>query len=391
MKKFLKKGRRAGGYENIFSAEPARNLYSFCSDSTGAACDACRMKILSKSFFLIVLSILFKGVVGVLSGSQALIAEAVHSCADSVACGVNYTGAKADKGSKVWQSALIGAIMLLLGVWICADNTAILMVGSPARPGLVSLVIAVSSIYVNWLLYRISDCANTRNAGDQNIFMCMVQNRTNFFSAVLAASGILLSELGFVSFDPFCAIAIGCLLVYGSLEIFEQAFADLPSRAQLDRVTVFLPVGCLAACIVGFFAYNISGILESRSRVLLPSQGATATSLVDGVLGRARYFIIINGNDGTTETVLNKSRRVPGDVSNDLVAIVNARKVGVVIAKNIGKEMFEDLRSEDVLMYYLTGDAAVGDAYQDYLGGNLEVARTPNVERGFGRGWLTPW
>ena len=391
MKRFLKKGRPADGYENIFSAEPARSLYYFCKDSSGGACDACRMRILSQSFILMVLSVLFKGTVGFFSGSQALIAEAVHSCADSVTYGVNYAGAKGAKGSKVWQSVLIGAIMLLLGVWVCADNAKILIVGSPARPGLLSLVIAVSSVYVNWLLYSISECANARNSGDQNIFMCLVQNRTNFLSAVLAASGILLSELGFVSFDPFCAIAIGCLLVYGSLEIFEQAFADLPSRVQLDRATVYLPVGCLAACIIGFFAYNISGILESRSMVLLPSQGATTASLVDGVLGRARYFIIINGNDGTTETVLNNSRRIRGDVSNDLVAIVNARKVGVVIAKNVGKEMFEDLSAEDVLVYYLAGDIAVRDAYQDYLGGNLEVARTPNVERGFGRGWLTPW
>ena len=152
--------------------------------------------------------------------------------------------------------------------------------------------------------------------------------------------------------------------------------------------------GIISCCIIGFYTNGLMGTFNQRAIVLIPSQGTQLDSQVDTVLGRAQYFIIINTKNNTAKSILNTSRYLKTDVSNDILTIVKDNNVGIVLAQNIGTEMFNDLRLAGVKMYYINNMGTVQNILSDYQNGQLELATSPNVNKGFGRTntrWFAPW
>jgi len=92
--------------------------------------------------------------------------------------------------------------------------------------------------------------------------------------------------------------------------------------------------------------------------------------------------------------IVNGSRYSRGDVSSSFMAIVRLKKIDVVLAPKIGAEMFTDLKSAGVRMYYIDRPGTVGQLFLDHQHGHLELAKAPNVGKGYGRDkirWLAPW
>ena len=112
--------------------------YLFCRNPKSPFCGRCGENVILRSLYTHVISTLVKFIVGVLTGSQVLLADAIHSISDTISFGVNYVGVRQEKASKRTQSILIGSLMFLSGVWILADNVAILIADTPVHPGLVS-------------------------------------------------------------------------------------------------------------------------------------------------------------------------------------------------------------------------------------------------------------
>lgn len=360
---------------------------------SGTACTPRSQRLISISFFTNAVALFVKGGVGILCGSQALVADAVHTLSDVFGFGVNYVGARAtssctDTGS-FFQGALIGTIVFLSGVWIFADNTVLLLSAEPLHPGLLGLVVAGVSILVNCYLFACSRRASGES-NDSNTFICMVQNETNLFSSCLAFAGMLLADLGLVIFDPICALAVGCLLFKASYEVFQHTFAEQSSLALSHKRRVLATAGALALCIVGFFVH---GTFMRDEVILVPAQGIAMTSPVDSVLGRADYYVILNP-DKTVTTVTSGARYVSGDVSDNFIGTVRINKVNTVLASKIGTEMFSDLRSAGVRMFYFDQPGTVEQIIADYRNGAFQRARTSNVAKGYGRNkvrWLRPW
>jgi len=350
-------------------------------------------RIISMSFFSNVVALFIKGTVGILCGSQVLVADAVHTLSDVIGFGVNYVGLRTMSPSSdtatFIQSTLIGTIVLLSGVWIFADNTVLLLTSEPLHPGLLGLVVAGASILTNCYLFVCSRRVS-RESNDSNTFICMVQNKTNLFASCLAFAGMLLADLGFVVFDPICALVVGCLLFKASFDVFQHTAAKQSSLVASHKPFVLVTVGTLACCIVGFFVHDF---LAREEVILVPAQGIAMTSPVDSVLGRADYFIILNA-DNTVTTVPNSTRYASGDVSDVFIGTVKINKVNTVLASKIGTEMFSDLQSEGVKMYYIDRLGTVGQILSDYRKGAFRLARSSNVAKGYGRNtmrWLRPW
>ena len=340
-----------------------------------------------------IVSTVTKGAVGLLVGSQVLVADAVHSLTDCVSFGINYADESANRDLTFLQSALIGAIMFLCGVWILADNMYMLTTGTLARPGILGLIVASFSTLANFRLFKISECANNSKPGEQNIFLCMVQNKVNFFSSCLAVGGILLADIGLVVLDPICAIFIGILQLRGAKEIFQQIYTKQRPAPYLFKRLALL-VSILSCFIIGFFVHTADSTLSSREVVLVPSQGTTAESQAESILGRAPYFIIINSSKLTFIPFSNTNRNAAGSVSADFISFVKQQKVGVILAHSIGEEMFTDLRSAGITMYYFDQPGTVADTFERYTSRQLEIATTSNVAKGFGKHrfrWLRPW
>ena len=350
-------------------------------------------RVISLSLLSNAVALFIKGSVGILCGSQALVADAVHTLSDVFGFGVNYVGSRTTSpGSDtvpLIQGILIGTIVFLSGVWIFADNTVLLLSGEPLHPGLLGLVVAALSILVNCYLFACSRRAS-RESSDSNTFICMVQNETNLLSSCLAFAGMLLADLGLVVFDPICALAVGCLLFKASYEVFQHTFAEQSSLALSHKRYILTTVGVPACGIVGFFVH---GAFMREEVILVPAQGIAMTSPVDSVLGRADYYVILNA-DKTVTTVASDARNVSGDVSDNFIGTVRINKVNTVLASKIGTEMFSDLQSASVRMYYFDRPGTVEQIVSDYRDGAFQRARTSNVAKGYGRNkirWLRPW
>jgi len=370
---------------------------SLCIDAAASSCMPCRRRIISLSFFSNVLSVVLKGGIGFLGGSHALMADALHSLTDTASFGVNYYGDRNASGARpaisVNRTALIGALTFLTGLWLCGHNLSILIIGKTVRPGLFGIVVSLAACVLNRYLYKLSHCANEQ-FDDMNIFVCLVQNRTNFISSCLSFAGVVLADLGFLFFDPLAAVVIGCLMVGAAIEVFNNLFASETELSVIVKRRTKQVIGLATVGIVAFFVYTTAANVVTKHVVLIPSEGPATDSQVDKFLGRAHYFIIYNEKNNRVIPLLNTDINFNGDVSHNLVSIVRNNDVDVVLAGTIGSEMFRDLSKLHVNIYYLERPGPVHDAYIDYRKRKVKSALGPNVDKGFGRSrfnWLSPW
>jgi predicted Fe-Mo cluster-binding NifX family protein len=365
-----------------------------CVSPSDSRCAACRGQVVYGSLVATIVGLLLKGAIGFLCGSRAVFADAVHSFADAVSFGVNCSDAgRGGQQRSFGRTVVIGSVIFASGIWVCADSTATLICGTVSHPGLWAVVVAVVSAVVNFHLFKVSECVNAR-AGDSSTFVCVVQNKTNFFASCISLLGVVLAELGLTYFDPICALVIGSLLIAAAATVLRDAFAQLPSGAESARRFARLSMGLPACLIVGWFAWRVHDALAGRNVVLIPARGTMASSPVDDVLGRAAYFVVVDVKNGAVTSFLNNGRYLEGDVSGSVLALVKASRVEVVLARSIGREMFADLQNAGVKMYYFEGPQTVGQVLSEFRHDRLDLARAPNVSRGHGLAevrWLQPW
>ncbi len=367
---------------------------ALCEDPTPKKCRKCALGIVSNSLAYHIIATVIKGGIGFLTGSQVLVAEAVHSFTDSVAFGINYYGASKRQADIFWQSVFIGTITFLSGVWICADNIAIMISETPSHPGLMGLVVSVIAFFINLYLYRTSKCILANNPDDSNVLLCKIQNKINCFASAIASVGIFLSIVGFVYLDPGFAFLIGCFQIIGSFNLFKEGFEKQGELAKAMKKRVIGAISILTVLILIFFTQDIGAILEKRNTILIPSEGVVSGSLVSPLLARAKLFYLVNKKYETSLAIINRSWNAPWEVGNNFMKITKDYKVGVVLAQKIGSEMFSFLIDENVQMFYLTQPMTVAEAFSAYEHGKLKLATSSNVDAGFGRSkvrWFSPW
>jgi len=366
----------------------------FCTETKESACASCQIKVVSSSLIYHVSMTLIKGVVGVITGSKVLVAEALHSFSDCFAFGINYYGVRTKQISELLQSVLIGTIMFVSGVWVCSDNVATIVSRIPLRPGVFALLVAGISILANGYLYMVSVCTQKKDSDNGNVFMFMVQNKTNLYAACFGFLGIFLAILGLVYFDPVGALFIGFFQIQGAVQIFKECFEKKGARTLVirKRLSIFLVV--LTLCIIGLFTQSVVTTLARRNIILVPSEGPSLDSSASTLLGRAAYFCIIDLSKNIFTMDLNKSRYYNVEENVVLGAIVKEHNVGIVLAGNVGPRMFSTLRDKGIRIYYFESPASVGNVFSDYQAGRLQIAASANTFTGFGRSqvqWLRPW
>jgi predicted Fe-Mo cluster-binding NifX family protein len=357
-------------------------------------CDDCARRITAWSLAANVIGVVLKLVVGLLVGSHAIVADAMHSMTDTLSYGINFTGSRmADRDGDspaIGPGLLVGSITLLSGVWLGATNALILLQGSHARPGLLGLVVSGASILVNGRLYYLARCATTRST-HHGAYVAMIQLRTDFLASSLAFVSVLVAASGFVLADPLCALLIGLLMI-GSAVVILRSTADRggPARPALGRLALVL--GALSVAVV---SWEVQASVLRNDVILVPAQGWTVGSPVDGVLGRAPYFVVVDTRASTAVPVVNSARLLPGDVNGQLLALARLQKVDIVLAAQAGTQLYSDLDAAGIHLYYLPQQTTVAKAVGDFLAGRLERATGPNAEPGTGGGprarWLRPW
>ncbi|MBF0197952.1 MAG: cation transporter, partial [Planctomycetes bacterium] len=236
-------------------------------------CQECRERVLSQSMIFQFLGTFFKVIVGLIAQSQALLADGMHSLLDCFAFTVTYYGSRRDNTKAFLQSIIVGSLMFVCGMWICAYNTSLMIAGTPVRPGIISLVVSLFSIMINYYLLDTTRCVQEHMPEDEGVALCHIQNKTNFFSACAAFFGILLAIVGFPIMDPLLAFVIGGIQLFGAAEIFGTGFGSLKEPLWLTKKRLAALLGVFSLILFSVYTIKTQNILESRKVILIPSAG----------------------------------------------------------------------------------------------------------------------
>jgi cation diffusion facilitator family transporter len=194
----------------------------------------------------------FKAIVGVLSGSLALVADALHSGADVLVSvvaiiTVHLARKPADKthpyghGKTEFIGGVFVGIVLLLG----ASFIAVSSIGHLLRsyrqppPHFIALAAAAISIAVNELMFRWTICASKR-VNSAALEAEAWDNRSDAFSSIPVFFGVLGAQFGFRSLDPLAALFVGILVGKIGFELLSKnlhGLMDIPLDSnEIERI-----------------------------------------------------------------------------------------------------------------------------------------------------------
>jgi cation diffusion facilitator family transporter len=195
---------------------------------------------------------IFKGIVGVLSGSLAVVADAVHSAADVlvsiVAVFAAYFGRRPpDKTHNYGHGKVefiagvfVGIVLLTGGALVIVSALNHLFSDAPRqRPHAIAVAAAVISIIVNEVLFRQAICA-ARHVNSAAIEAEAWDNRSDSFSSIPVLIGVIGAQFGFLSLDPLAALLVGVLVGKIGIQLFHnnlQGLMDAPLKSgQIKRI-----------------------------------------------------------------------------------------------------------------------------------------------------------
>ncbi|MEW6219745.1 MAG: magnetosome biogenesis CDF transporter MamB [Thermodesulfobacteriota bacterium] len=236
-------------------------------------CAACRDEVvwyaLSTNAFLTFLKVCL----GLLSGSSALVADALHSFSDVVAnlatiASLKISSRPADDQhpygyghAQFIATAFVGLILVVGGIYILIGAGRAVLTGDVETPSWIALVGAVISIALNELMFHYEDCVGKKN-NCPAIIADAWDNRSDALSSTGVLIGVGLATLGFAYGDAIAAIAVGLLVVKIGVKLTVEAIdglmdasAEAELVARIDQLarSVFgvLDVGLVRARLVG--------------------------------------------------------------------------------------------------------------------------------------------
>ena len=194
----------------------------------------------------------FKGIIGFMSGSLAVVADAVHSGADVlvsvVAIIAVYLGGKPPDRTHPYghgKTEFIGGVFvgfLLLCGSACVVVSSVghlLQKGPPIRPHFIALAAAAISILINESLFRWTICA-ARRVNSAAIEAEAWDNRSDAFSSMPVFLGVLGAQFGFHSLDPLAALFVGLLVGKIGFQLLSknlQGLMDVPlDSEEISRI-----------------------------------------------------------------------------------------------------------------------------------------------------------
>lgn len=192
-----------------------------------------------------------KAIIGIIAGSTAMVADAIHSGSDIIATaivlhGIKISHAPADEehhyGHIKAESivAKIIAIILILtafGIGLSAYRS--LKDPSLKPPGSLAIWAALLSIVAKEWMYRYTVRIG-KKIGSQALVADAWHHRTDAFSSVAALIGITGATLGFPLLDPLSGIVVAIMIGKTALSIYWDAVNALmdpaPSKEVMDEI-----------------------------------------------------------------------------------------------------------------------------------------------------------
>ncbi len=190
----------------------------------------------------LVLAVL-KGVIGFLTGSVALVADAFHSVSDTlssiiVLVGLSYSRRPADHNHHYGHAkaesivAKLVAVMLLIGGLGIAWNALQVIVTKEviSVPGSAALWAAGLSIVAKEAMYQYA-MRVARRINSAAVRADAWHHRTDAFSSIAAVIGIGGAMIGFPALDPIAGVVVATMIVWAAVGIYWSAALELMDPA----------------------------------------------------------------------------------------------------------------------------------------------------------------
>jgi cation diffusion facilitator family transporter len=185
---------------------------------------------------------LFKGIIGILTGSRALTASALYSLHDvisgaAVIIGLKIATRPADEehpygyGNAEYIVCVFTSILILgATVFLLADCIRIIFLGEHAPPHWAALGAAVLSVFANEVIYRYNICAY-RHMNSPALLAHAKHHRADVISSLAVVVAVVGGALGWRFLDVLVAVFEAGHLIFLSVEIFYQGGSGLIDRA----------------------------------------------------------------------------------------------------------------------------------------------------------------
>lgn len=181
---------------------------------------------------------LFKGFVGLVGHSHALVADAIHSAVDVVIAivtviAIKISGKAPDKEHPYGHgkiefiaASVVTAGLLVAVVFLFKAALNELRYGMNVHPRWITLLAAIASIIGSELMFRYNLCAS-KELNSPAIKANAWHNRYDVYTSLVVAVGIVGAKLGFRILDPIAAFCVGIVIIKIGLDIFMDAYKGL--------------------------------------------------------------------------------------------------------------------------------------------------------------------
>ncbi|MCC5912135.1 MAG: cation transporter [Clostridiaceae bacterium] len=198
---------------------------------------------LSVNIFLTIV----KAIVGVLSGSTALIADALHSASDLFGTIILLQGLKiahkpADAShpyghhrAETITSKILALILIVTALGIGYEAYKVLQQPSITPPETMAIYVAIISIIAKEALYRYAVKIGKKIKSSALIADAW-HNRTDALSSIAALIGITGAIYGYAIMDPLAGLIVAALILKTGISIYRQAIVALMDTAPSQKV-----------------------------------------------------------------------------------------------------------------------------------------------------------
>ncbi len=192
------------------------------------------LSICSNSFI-----VLLKLAVGIITGSVAIISEAIHSLLDLVASIIAFFSVKIsnrppDKehpyghGKFENISGTVETLLIFIaGIWIIVESVEKLIHPSPIKLPFIGVIVMLLGAFINWRVGK-----KVQKVGDETHSVAMQSNALHLLTDVYSSLGvavslILVSLTGWVALDALIGIGIALYIMKESIELGKKSFTPL--------------------------------------------------------------------------------------------------------------------------------------------------------------------
>nr|CAX83800.1 Magnetosome protein MamB, Cation efflux protein family [uncultured bacterium] len=213
-------------------------------------CRRCRNEVVWWAIIVNILQTAYKGLLGLMTGSTALLADSLHSGADVVASTVTMISVRISRREpnekfpygyghiQFISSSIVGLILFFGALYLMYETVLKIVSGDITPPSVVAVLGAAVSIVTNELMFRYQNCV-----GQQNNSPAIIANAWDNRSDTLSSAGVLvgigIAVMGYPIADVLAALFVAVLVAKIGIELNIDAIGGLMDKSvEMDALTV---------------------------------------------------------------------------------------------------------------------------------------------------------